>query len=241
MTESKVVLITGASRGLGRQMALDCARYGLSVVVNYHSSGEAAEGVVRDIRAAGGRAIAIRADVSMEDDVRLLVDETLKQFGQIDCVINNAGVGRIVGVLDADSDLFDEAIRVNLRSAFLVSQAVIPHMISRSSGRLIFLSSLAAKTGGVISPAYAASKAGIEGLMHFYATYLMRYRITSNAIAPALFASDMVSAMKLPPLESLPLGRLGQPGELWPAVRMMLETEYLTGQTIQINAGRYMT
>ena len=114
-------------------------------------------------------------------------------------------------------------------------------MVAQGGGRLIFMSSLAARAGGLVSAAYAASKAGAEGLIHYYATNLLRHRITANAIASALIASDMVSEMDLPAPDKLPLGRLGRPEESWPAVRMLLETEYITGQTIQINARRYMT
>ena len=121
-----------------------------------------------------------------------------------------------------------------------MSQAVIPHMSARG-GRLIFMSSLAARTGGLVSAAYAASKAGLEGLMHYYATALLPRRITANAVAPALIGSDMVSALTLPPPDQLPLERFGRADEVWPVVRAILETEYLTGQTIHLNAGRYMT
>ncbi|GAP96889.1 3-oxoacyl-[acyl-carrier protein] reductase [Leptolyngbya sp. NIES-2104] len=114
-------------------------------------------------------------------------------------------------------------------------------LVKSIDGRLIYMSSIAARTGGMVSAAYAASKAGIEGLMHYYATFLLPYRITANAIAPALIASDIVNEMKLPPPDELPLGRVGRPEEIWSTVRMILETEYLTGQTIHINAGRYMT
>jgi 3-oxoacyl-[acyl-carrier protein] reductase len=173
-------------------------------------------------------------------DVETLIGRTLEQFGRLDCVINNAGIGSTTPLEKLDAVQFETVIRVNLLSAFLVSQAAVPHMKTQG-GRLIFMSSLAARTGGGISAAYAASKAGLEGLMHYYATYLLADRITANAIAPALIASDMVKAMNLPSVEAFPLGRLGQPDEIWPAVRMILETEYMTGQTIHINAGRYMT
>ena len=139
-----------------------------------------------------------------------------------------------------DEAAFTRTLRANLVSAFLVSQAAVPHMRARG-GRLVFLSSGAARTGGGISAAYAASKAGIEGLMHAYATALRPYRITANAIAPALVESDMVRGMALPPPEQMPMGRLGRAEEIWPAVRMIIETEYLTGQTIHVDAGRYMT
>jgi len=238
--ETKVALITGSSRGIGRQLALDCARYGLAVVVNYVRFEAAAQEIVDQVTHSGARAIAVQADVSAFGDVVTLIERTLEQFGRLDCVINNAGIGNITALEQLDAAQFETTLRVNLLSAFLVSQAAIPHMKARG-GRLIFMSSVAARTGGRISAAYAASKAGLEGLMHYYATYLLADRITANAIAPALIASDMVKDMKLPPPEMLPLARFGQPAEIWPAVRMILETEYLTGQTIHINAGRYMT
>jgi 3-oxoacyl-[acyl-carrier protein] reductase len=238
VSEAKVALITGSSRGIGRQLALDCARYGLSVVVNYVRSEAAAEEVADQVTHSGGRAIAVQADASVPGDVETLIGRTLEQFGRLDCVINNAGIGNTTTLEKLDAAQFEATVKVNLLSAFLVSQAAVPHMKAQG-GRLIFMSSLAARTGGGISAAYAASKAGIEGLMHYYATYLLADRITANAIAPALIASDMVKAMKLPSVEGFPLGRLGQPDEIWPAVRMILETEYMTGQTIHINAGRY--
>ncbi len=240
MNETKVALITGSSRGIGRELALDCARYGLSVVVNYVEAGAAAQEIVDQVSHSGGRAIAVQADVSAPSDVEILIGRTLEQFGRLDYVINNAGIGNTTTLEKLDAAQFETTLKVNLLSAFLVSQTAIPHMKARG-GRLIFMSSLAARTGGGISAAYAASKAGLEGLMHYYATYLLADRITANAIAPALIAIDMVKAMKLPSIEGFPLGRLGQPDEIWPAVRMILETEYMTGQTIHINAGRYMT
>jgi len=240
LPDSKVMLITGASRGIGKQVALDGAREGIAVVVNYVASEAGARGVVDEIEKAGGRAIAVKADVSVSDDVDRLVETTMKHFGRIDCVVNNAGVGNVVALDKLDATQFEKTLRVNLLSAFLVSQAAIPHM-KPSGGRLIFMSSGAARTGGIISAAYAASKAGLEGLMHYYASYLLPHRITANAIAPALIESDMTKNVKLPPPERLPLGRIGRPQEIWPTVRMIMETEYLTGQTIHLDAGRYMT
>lgn len=240
MEDSKVTLITGASRGIGRQFAIDCARHGFTVVINYVSNDSLAQDVVHEITELGGRAVAIKADVSISSEVDRLIETTLKQFDRIDHMINNAGVGKIVSLEELDAAHFEQTLRLNLLSAFLVSQAAIPHMKS-IGGRLIYMSSIAARTGGMVSAAYAASKAGIEGLMHYYATFLLPYRITANAIAPALIASDIVNEMKLPPPDELPLGRVGRPEEIWSTVRMILETEYLTGQTIHINAGRYMT
>lgn len=240
MQDAKVMLITGASRGIGKQLALASAREGFSVVVNCLSRDDEACRVVSEIENRGGRAVPIKADVSASADADRLVKATLENFGRIDCVINNAGVGTITTLDELDAAQFEKTLKTNLLSAFLVSQAAIPHM-KLHGGRLIFMSSNAARTGGMISAAYAASKAGLEGLMHYYARYLLPHRITANAIAPALIESDMTRAMALPSPDNLPLGRLGRPEEIWPTVRMILETEYLTGQTIHLDAGRYMT
>ncbi len=210
------------------------------MVVNYVASEAAAQAVVGEIAAAGGRAVAVRADVSAPREVDALVAASLQHYGRVDALINNAGVGEVTPLEDLDAGGFDRALRANLTSAFLVSQAVIPQMKARG-GRLIFMSSLAARTGGLVSAAYAASKAGLEGLMHYYAAALLEHRITANAVAPALIGSDMASALTLPPPDCLPLGRLGRADEVWPVIRAILDTEYLTGQTIHLNAGRYMT
>jgi 3-oxoacyl-[acyl-carrier protein] reductase len=236
----KVTLITGASRGIGRQIAIDCAREGHPVVVNFVRSREAADDLVDMISENGGRAFAIQGDVSIEADAKRIVAATLDRFGRIDCVINNAGVGDRIALEDLTSETFGQVLQLNLTSAFMVSQAAIPHMI-KDGGRLIFMSSGAARTGGVISAAYAASKAGMEGLMHYYATYLREHRITANAIAPSLIATEMIEDAIVPSAANLPLGRLGRSDEIWPTVRMVLETEYMTGQTVHIDAGRYMT
>jgi 3-oxoacyl-[acyl-carrier protein] reductase len=240
MNIEPVVIITGASRGIGRRLALDCARYGLAVVVNYRSDEAAATAVVEEIRSADGLACAVRADVSDEHEAQRLVDACIAQFGRLGCVINNAGAGVIRTLDELDGAAFQQTLNANLLSAFHVSRAAIPHL-KQKGGRLIFMSSGAAHIGGRVSAAYAASKAGMEGLMRYYALYLRDDRITANAIAPLLIETDMLAGMDLQPPSDLPLGRMGRPDEIWPAVRMIIETEYLTGQTIHLNAGRYMT
>lgn len=240
MSAARVVLITGASRGIGKALALAAGREGHALVVNYRSSAEAARTVVERIEAAGGKALAVQADVGAAAEVERLIAATLERFGRIDVVVNNAGVGRPIPLEALDEAAFAQTLQANLVSAFLVSQAAVPHMRAQG-GRLVFLSSGAARTGGRLSAAYAASKAGLEGLMHYYATALRPQRITANAIAPSLIESDMVAGMDLSAPGALPLGRLGRPEEVWPALRMIIETEYLTGQTIHLDAGRYMT
>jgi len=241
-TSRKVALVTGGARGIGRVLTEGCARMGYAVAINYLSSAGPAEALAAAIRDKGGEAIAVQADASRADDVQNLVATVVERFGRIDALINNAGAAQRRSLQQADEAHFDQMLATNLKSAFLVTQAVVPKMIERGEGgRLVFFSSLAARTGGVVSPAYAASKAALEGLMHYYATYLLPHRITSNAIAPGVIESDMTREMNLPPVASMPLGRLGRAEEMWPALQMILETEYMTGQTVHLNAGRYMT
>ncbi len=212
----------------------------MSVAINYLSSHSAAEQVAQEAEAFGGRVTLVRADCSQPADVTTMVEHVVDQFDRIDCLVNNAGIGEPTDLAHITEDHFDNVIRNNLRSAFLVTQGVLPHMTAYG-GRLVFMSSLAARTGGMVSAAYAASKGGLEGLMHYYATNLMRDGITANAIAPALISTDMVDRMNHPAAADLPLGRLGQPEEIWPALRMIMESPYITGQTIHVNAGMYMT
>jgi 3-oxoacyl-[acyl-carrier protein] reductase len=195
--------------------------------------------LVSELACCPSRVIAIQADVSAADEAKRLVGPTVERFGRIDCVVNNAGSGAMNPLDELDEATFARTLQVNLISAFLVSQAAWPHM-KMNDGRLVLLSSGAARTGRGLSAAYAASKAGVEGLMHYYATTLRRFRITANAIAPTLVESDLMNLM-VPQTTGLPLGRLGRAEEIWPALRMITETEYLTGQTIHIDAGRYMT
>jgi 3-oxoacyl-[acyl-carrier protein] reductase len=241
-SDNRVVLVTGGARGIGRLLSERCAQAGWSVAINYFSSSAAAETLAADLRHSGMNAVALQGDVSRADDAARVVEGVVQALGGLHAVINNAGVAEVRTFDQADEAHFERMMSVNVKSAYLVSQAAVRQMIVQGSGgRLIFMSSLAAATGGVISPAYAASKAALAGLMHYYATYLLPHKITANALAPALIESDMVHAMRLPPPEALPLGRLGRPEEIWPTIRMMLEVEYMTGQTIHLNAGRYMT
>jgi 3-oxoacyl-[acyl-carrier protein] reductase len=234
-------IVTGGSRGLGRAAALALADLGCPVTVNYRHNETAAQAVVNEISAKSGRAIAVRADVSRENDVRKLVDQARDAFGPTGILINNAGIGPVRDVSELTVADFDQVISANLRSAFIMTQAALPDMLDMGWGRLVFMSSLAARVGGVISAPYAASKAGAEGLMHYYATHLLRHGVTSNAIAPAFIETDMFSGVKIPPKEQLPLGRMGRPDEVGMIVQTLVLCEFMTGQTIHLNAGRYQT
>lgn len=240
MSERRTILVSGGATGLGKALVEAAAANGYDVAINYRSGREQAERLAADLAGTGIGSVAIQGDVSLASDVDRIIRTTLQTFGRLDCLVNNAGVGQIIGLDDLDEQTFEQTVRINLTGAFLMSQAAWPHMKGKG-GRLVFMSSGAARTGGNLSAAYAASKAGVEGLMHYYATNLRHYGITANAIAPALFESAMVGRMTVPPPAELPLGRIGRPDELWPVLRMILDTEYLTGQTIHVDAGRYMT
>lgn len=237
----RVALVTGGSRGLGRAIALALGAAGANVAVNYRVNRAAADEVVAALTQTGRRAVAVGADVSIPEQVDAMVAVVAEQLGDIGILVNNAGVARPRAVGEVDLETFDEAIAVNLRSAFLVTRAMLPAMRRARWGRLIFLSSTAAHIGGVVGPHYAASKAGLIGLMHGYAARLVQDGITANAIAPALVETDMVTADLRAHPERIPVGRFGRPEEVAGVAVMLARNAYLTGQTIQVNGGVYPT
>lgn len=234
-------LVTGASRGLGRAIAIALADLGAAVTVNYVRNREAADAVVEDIAARGGTARAIQADVTDPQEASALVAAAREALGPIGILVNNAGIGRVRAVFENTAEDFDATFAANVRSAFLVTQAVLPDMREMEFGRLIFLSSIAAMTGGVISTPYAASKAALIGMMHHYAASLMPWKITANALAPAFIATDMFNGVNLPPPETMPLGRMGRPEEIGVLCQAVVACGFMTGQTLHVSAGRYMT
>ena len=241
----KIALVTGGSRGIGRAAAVALARAGCDVAVNYVRAAEEARAPVAEIESLGRRALAVQADVSDETQVRQMVAEIERGLGQVDVLVNNAGInpglGPDGGLEDLGLKQWRETIEVNLTSAFLVSQAVLPVMRQRRWGRLIFLSSVAAQTGGVIGPHYAASKAGMLGLMHSYANLLAKEGVTSNAIAPALIDTEMVRGNPNARPDLIPVGRFGTVEEVADAVVLLASNGYMTGQTVSLNGGWYMT
>jgi 3-oxoacyl-[acyl-carrier protein] reductase len=238
---SRTALVTGGSRGIGRAAALALAAAGCNLAVNYVRAGDEADVVVREIVTLGQRACAVQADVSSEREVQKLVHAVEHQLGPIDILVNNAGISRTKPFEELTLADWNETITTNLTSSFLVSQAVVIGMRQRQWGRLIFLSSLAAQTGGVIGPHYAASKAGMLGLMHSYARLLAKEGITSNAIAPALIDTDMIRNNPDVQRTLLPIGRFGTAQEVAEAVVLLATNEFITGQTIHLNGGWYMT
>ena len=233
----RVALVTGGSRGIGRAVALALANAGASVAVNYRERTDEARTVVDAIRSAGGRAMAIRADVSRSAKVSAMVSAVAGELGPIDVLVNNAGIALIRGIDDLTEADFDATIAVNLKSAFLCSQAVVPAMRARKWGRIVNISSGAARGAGGVGLHYNASKAGMEGLTRGYAARLVRDGITVNAVAPSLIETDMVKAGVATSPSRVPLGRFGTSEECAQAVLMVIGNGYMTGQTIPLNGG----
>jgi 3-oxoacyl-[acyl-carrier protein] reductase len=231
-----IALVTGASRGIGAAVALALAGAGAAVAVNYRERAGGADAVVAKINALGGRATAVAADVSKSADVTAMVERVTKALGPIDILINNAGMAIVRGVDDLTEAEFDQTIAVNLKSAFLCTQTVLPAMRARKWGRIVNISSGAARGAGAIGVHYNASKAGMEGLTRGYAARLVREGITVNAVAPSLIETDMMAG-RTDLARNIPLGRMGQADEVAQSVLMVIGNDYMTGQTVLLNGG----
>ena len=234
----RVALVTGASRGIGRAIAITLAAAGADVAVNCRAREEDARAVAAAIRAVGRRAIAVRADVSESGEVQAMLRTVEGEFGRIDVLINNAGVALRRGLDDLSEADFDRTIAVNLKSAFLCTQAVLPAMRAQCWGRIVNISSGAARGAGVVGAHYNASKAGMEGLTRGYAARLVKEGITVTAVAPSLIETEM-TASRAEAAAKVPLGRLGLPDEVAQAVLMVIGNAYMTGQTVQVNGGMH--
>jgi 3-oxoacyl-[acyl-carrier protein] reductase len=231
-----VALVTGASRGIGAAVALTLAELGAAVAVNYRERADDADAIVAKIKSSGGRAIAVAADVSQSAAVAGMVERVARELGPIDILVNNAGIAIVRGVDELSESDFDRTLLVNLKSAFLCTQAVLPGMRVRKWGRIVNITSGAARGAGAIGPHYNASKAGMEGLTRGYAARLVKEGITVNNVAPSLIETDMMKG-RTDLARNIPLGRMGQPEEVAQAVAMVLGNEYMTGQTIILNGG----
>jgi 3-oxoacyl-[acyl-carrier protein] reductase len=235
----RVALVTGASRGIGRAIALALAEAGAAVAVNYHSRAPQAQEVVDSIRAMGGRALACAADVSDSNAVSAMVRQVESGLGPVDGLVNYAGIGLARGLDDLTEGDFDRTIAVNLKSAFLCTQAVLPGMRTRRWGRIVNITSGAARGSGLVGVHYNASKAGMEGLTRGYSTRVVKEGITDNAVAPSLIETDMIGANRAERAARVPVGRLGTPEEVAQATLMVIGNAYITGQTLQVNGGMH--
>jgi 3-oxoacyl-[acyl-carrier protein] reductase len=233
---NRVALVTGGSRGIGQAIAVSLAEAGAAIAVNYREKAAEARNVVETIRRAGGRAMAVAADVSQATEVAGMMATIERDLGSVDVLVNNAGIGLVRSVDELTEDDFDRTIAVNLKSVFLCTQAVVPGMRARKWGRIVNISSGAARGAGGVGPHYNASKAGMEGMTRGYAARLVKDGITVNAVAPSLIETDMVSAVASSAAR-IPLGRFGTPQECAQVVMMLVGNEYMTGQTVALSGG----
>ncbi len=236
----RVALVTGGSGGIGRQLSVQLAAAGAAVAVHYAAGRAAADEVVEKIRADGGQATAIGADLRERESPAQLVDEVERTLGPVDLLCANAGLGRSAGYEEVDAEAFDETVAVNLRAPFLLARRVLPDMRERRFGRILFTSSVAALTGGIVGPHYASSKAGLHGLTHFLAARVARDGVTVNAIAPALVEqTGMLPGDPGELAERIPVGRLGRPEEVADLALAMLRNGYLTSQVVSVDGGMH--
>lgn len=240
----QVALVTGASRGIGAAIAKELAAAGATVVVNYASSPAAAEAVVAEITAAGGKAWAQQANVADEEQVDGLVKAVLEKEGRLDVLVNNAGITRDGLLMRMKSADWQSVIDLNLTGVFLCTRAVSRSMLKARSGRIINITSVVGLMGNPGQANYSAAKAGVIGLTRSSAAEFASRGVTVNAVAPGFIESDMTAELdKEPILAAIPLGRMGQPGEVASAVRFLAAdpaAAYMTGQVLQVDGGMVM-
>lgn len=234
----RVALVTGGSRGIGQAAAVALARHGADVAVNYLSGADGAGETVRMIEAVGRRAAAFQANVADENEVTRLVDATHQALGPVDILVNNAGQAKWQEMDDITPDDWDETMLVNLKSVFLVTRACLPHMRAQGWGRIVNVSSGAAKTGGSVGIHYSASKGGVDALSRAYAARVIQDGVTVNIVSPSLIATDMFPNHDAVAAKSS-IGRAGTPEECADAIVHAAGNGYMTGQTILLNGGRY--
>ncbi|ESK95402.1 3-ketoacyl-acyl carrier protein reductase [Moniliophthora roreri MCA 2997] len=243
--KGKVALITGCTGGIGSATALSLARQGASIAVHYGTASEKANALVEQLKAAqeGVHAAIFQADLSDFDSVRRLHEQVVEQLGHPDILFNNAGAtGKIIGkmgdIQDANIDEFERIWRLNTASSYLLTQLCIPHMVEQKYGRIVFCSSVAAGTGGVIGPHYASSKSALHGLLHWVASRYAKDGITCNAVAPALIIETGMVANPTEEMKNMiPVGRLGVPNEIASIVELLVTNAYMTNKIVVADGG----
>ncbi len=246
MKMSKNVLVTGASRGIGRSIALQFAEEGYNVAVNYAGNKDKAEAVVEEIKGKGVESFAIQANVANGDEVKAMIKEVVSTFGSIDVLVNNAGITRDNLLMRMKEQEWDDVIDTNLKGVFNCIQKVTPQMLRQKSGSIINLSSVVGSVGNPGQANYVATKAGVLGLTKSTARELASRNITVNAVAPGFIVSDMTDALsddlKEQMLDQIPLKRFGKDQDIADTVTFLAsdKAKYITGQTIHVNGGMYM-
>ncbi len=242
----RVAIVTGASRGIGKAIALELAKRGAAVIVNYNSSPDAAQVVVDEIQQAGGRAALFQADVSDEEQVNALIKIATTDFGKLDILVNNAGTTRDNIIMRMKADEFDTVIQTNLRSTWLCSKAAVNAMMRKRYGRIINITSVSGITGQVGQTNYSASKAGIIGLTKSLAREIASRNITVNAVAPGFVLTDLTKDLPEDLTtrlnEFIPLGRWGEAQEIANAVAFLASDDaaYITGHVLNVDGGMAM-
>jgi 3-oxoacyl-[acyl-carrier protein] reductase len=236
----RVALITGASGGIGQALARRLAAEGAAVALGYGANAGPAQDMASEILATGGRAVPLRADLRDPAAPGELVRAAEEKLGPVDVLVSNAGLGRQQSLEEISRGDFDDMIAVNLRAPFLLAQRVVPGLRDRGFGRILFISSVAAFTGGSVGAHYAASKAGLHGLTHFLAVRLAGHGVTVNALAPALVADTGMLPGDPEQLRArIPVGRLGRPAEVADLAVAILSNAYLTNQVVSLDGGMY--
>jgi 3-oxoacyl-[acyl-carrier protein] reductase len=244
--EGKIALVTGASRGIGREIALEFARQGANVVVNYAGSEQKALEVVEEIKKLGREAFAFQCNVADAEQVQQMVKETIERFGRLDILVNNAGITRDNLLMRMKEEDWDDVLNINLKGVFLCTKAVTRQMMKQRSGRIINISSIVGVSGNAGQANYVAAKAGVIGLTKTSAKELAPRGITVNAIAPGFITTDMTNQLSeevsQEMLKQIPLGRFGEPSDI-AKVAVFLASDaanYMTGQTLHVDGGMVM-
>jgi 3-oxoacyl-[acyl-carrier protein] reductase len=241
--KEKIALVTGASRGIGKAIALHLAEEGAQIIINYAKNSEKAKEVVAAVESTGGKALAMQADVSCWQEVEKMVDSIYEKFGRIDILVNNAGVNRDELLISMEKEDWDAVINTNLGGLFHCTKAVAKYMMIQKSGRIINMSSVAGERGGRGQSNYAASKGGVNAFTRSVAMELAPKKITVNAIAPGVIETEMSSTVirraKDFILNSVALKRLGQPEEIAKVVAFLAsdDSSYITGEVIRVDGG----
>ncbi|MBI9011631.1 MAG: 3-oxoacyl-[acyl-carrier-protein] reductase [Clostridiales bacterium] len=246
MLDNKIAVVTGGSRGIGRAIALKLASQGASIVVNYTSNSTAADEVVKEIEALGAKGIAVKANVSVAEDIENLIKETESQLGKIDILVNNAGITRDGLLIRMKEDDWDQVLDVNLKGVFLTTKLIGKKLLKQKSGSIVNITSVVGLMGNAGQANYAASKAGVIGFTKSVAKEFASRGITVNAVAPGFIESDMTNALDEKVVENymtaIPLSRFGKADDVANTVAFLVSDQagYITGQTLQVDGGMYI-